>query len=167
VGRKASSNAPWLEHTLASKELGEWPDEVIALSAIPFDGTLAILKAMTLEDIERFKQEFGRWPHPDPYSESYFETLVGLLLEVVWLMFYHSWIYAAFCVCLWYRLHGPRRHRLRRFMEERQYGQARSTTRRSYSGLARCHVVSKKEEPKVPTFDHEIRKQSLWTIIFD
>jgi 2,4-dienoyl-CoA reductase-like NADH-dependent reductase (Old Yellow Enzyme family) len=23
VGRKASSNAPWLEHTLASKELGE------------------------------------------------------------------------------------------------------------------------------------------------
>jgi len=60
AGRKASDSAPWLEHALASEEVGGWPDKVVGASAIAFDDVLAIPKAMTVEDIEEYKKDFAR-----------------------------------------------------------------------------------------------------------
>jgi len=60
AGRKASTVAPWLSSgDIAPKELGGWPDNVYAPSAIPFNDHHAKPKAMTKEDIETVKTAFG------------------------------------------------------------------------------------------------------------
>jgi 2,4-dienoyl-CoA reductase-like NADH-dependent reductase (Old Yellow Enzyme family) len=59
AGRKASMVAPWLSAAgLATKELGGWPDDVWAPSAIAFDENYPKPKEMTKENIETFKQAF-------------------------------------------------------------------------------------------------------------
>lgn len=59
AGRKASTVAPWLSSgDVATKELNGWPDNVKAASAIPYNEKHAQPKAMTIEDIEEFKQAF-------------------------------------------------------------------------------------------------------------
>ncbi|KAI5290625.1 hypothetical protein KEM54_000971 [Ascosphaera aggregata] len=58
AGRKASTNAPWLPHGLAPEEVGGWPNEIYAPSAIPFPGE-GSPKEMTRQDIEKVKTAFG------------------------------------------------------------------------------------------------------------
>jgi len=59
AGRKASTVAPWLSGGMeASKELGGWPDNVLAPSAIPFSDTYPKPREMTTADIEAFKQSY-------------------------------------------------------------------------------------------------------------
>jgi len=59
AGRKASTVAPWLAGgDEATEELGGWPSHVLAPSAIPFSDSYPKPKAMTRDDIERFKQAF-------------------------------------------------------------------------------------------------------------
>ena len=59
AGRKASTVAPWLSSgDLASLELGGWPDNVYAPSAIAFNENHAMPKAMTKEDIQNFKRAY-------------------------------------------------------------------------------------------------------------
>ncbi|KAL1297813.1 hypothetical protein AAFC00_006342 [Neodothiora populina] len=59
AGRKASAVAPWLSGgALAGPELNGWPDNVIAPSAIAWSDKFAVPKAMTLEDIEKFKADY-------------------------------------------------------------------------------------------------------------
>ncbi|KAH8828957.1 FMN-linked oxidoreductase [Flagelloscypha sp. PMI_526] len=59
AGRKASTNALWLSGiSLATKEVGGWPDDVVAPSTLPFAPGFAEPKALTKEGIERIKQAF-------------------------------------------------------------------------------------------------------------
>lgn len=59
AGRKASAVAPWLSMgDVAPKELGGWPDNVYAPSAIPFNDHHAKPKEMTKEDIVNYKAAF-------------------------------------------------------------------------------------------------------------
>ncbi|KAI0801591.1 hypothetical protein GGR55DRAFT_467560 [Xylaria sp. FL0064] len=59
AGRKASTVAPWLSfNATAVKEVGGWPDDVWAPSAIAFSDATPKPKAMTLEDIEQVKSDF-------------------------------------------------------------------------------------------------------------
>ncbi|KAH6869432.1 hypothetical protein B0T10DRAFT_594690 [Thelonectria olida] len=59
AGRKASTVAPFLHmNATATKEVGGWPDEVYAPSAIPFNDMYPRPKEMTLEQIEAFKAAF-------------------------------------------------------------------------------------------------------------
>ncbi|KAI1369508.1 NADPH dehydrogenase [Xylaria arbuscula] len=64
AGRKASTLAPWLQHSgkhgiVASKEHGGWGDNVWSASAIPIaDDDYAMPKEMTKEDIKEFLQAF-------------------------------------------------------------------------------------------------------------
>ncbi|KAI1841810.1 hypothetical protein JX265_009419 [Neoarthrinium moseri] len=59
AGRKASCVAPWLSaNAVAVKEVGGWPDEIVAPSAIPQDAVNPVPKAMTQQDIETFKRDF-------------------------------------------------------------------------------------------------------------
>ena len=60
AGRKASTVAPWLSSgSVAGKDLGGWPDNVWAPSAIAWNDAHAMPKEMTLEDIEDFKAAFA------------------------------------------------------------------------------------------------------------
>ena len=60
AGRKASTIAPWLSGpALAGKDLGGWPENVWAPSAIAWDEQHATPREMTGEDIEEFKATFG------------------------------------------------------------------------------------------------------------
>lgn len=60
AGRKASTVAPWLSGAaVAGKDLNGWPDDVVAPSAIPWSDSLAKPRAMTLADIEAFKDSFA------------------------------------------------------------------------------------------------------------
>lgn len=61
AGRKASAVAPWLSgNTMALEEVGGWPDEIVGPSAIPHEeGINTIPKALTGEDIEVLKKDFG------------------------------------------------------------------------------------------------------------
>ena len=60
AGRKASTVAPWLSGgAVAGKDLGGWPDNVLAPSAIPWDENHAMPKEMSLQDIEDFKAAFA------------------------------------------------------------------------------------------------------------
>ncbi|KAA8650881.1 hypothetical protein EYZ11_005828 [Aspergillus tanneri] len=61
AGRKASAVAPWLSgNAMAVKEVGGWPDEIVGPSAIPHEhGINTIPKALTREDIEVLKKDFG------------------------------------------------------------------------------------------------------------
>jgi 2,4-dienoyl-CoA reductase-like NADH-dependent reductase (Old Yellow Enzyme family) len=60
AGRKASTVAPWLSGgAVATKDLNGWPDDVVAPSAIPWNEHHASPRAMTLQEIEDFKDAFG------------------------------------------------------------------------------------------------------------
>ncbi|KAJ5600826.1 hypothetical protein VI817_001802 [Penicillium citrinum] len=60
AGRKASAVAPWLSiNAMAVEEVGGWPNELVAPSAIPFeDGVNNVPKALTLEDIDVLKKDW-------------------------------------------------------------------------------------------------------------
>ncbi|CAG9945810.1 unnamed protein product [Clonostachys rosea f. rosea IK726] len=60
AGRKASCVSPWLSaNAVAVREVGGWPDEIAAPSAIPQEeGINPVPKAFTLEDIEELKTSF-------------------------------------------------------------------------------------------------------------
>ena len=54
AGRKASAYAPWLHFgAVVPASLGGWPEDVVAPSAIPFDGGHAVPKELTKEGIQR------------------------------------------------------------------------------------------------------------------
>ncbi|KFZ08952.1 hypothetical protein V502_09035 [Pseudogymnoascus sp. VKM F-4520 (FW-2644)] len=61
AGRKASCVSPWLgANAVAVKEVGGWPDEIVAPSAIPQEeGINPIPRAFTKEDIEALKADFA------------------------------------------------------------------------------------------------------------
>lgn len=57
AGRSASTNAPWLPGSaLATEDVGGWPGDVIAPSAIPWAEDYATPMSMTLDDIKAFKE---------------------------------------------------------------------------------------------------------------
>ncbi|CZS79624.1 unnamed protein product [Fusarium graminearum] len=60
AGRKASCVSPWLSiNAVAAKEVGGWPDNVVAPSAIAQEaGVNPVPKAFTKEDIEELKNDF-------------------------------------------------------------------------------------------------------------
>ncbi|KAL6918436.1 hypothetical protein FSST1_009931 [Fusarium sambucinum] len=60
AGRKASCVSPWLSvNAVAAKEVGGWPDNIVAPSAIPQeDGVNPVPKAFTKEDIEQLKSDY-------------------------------------------------------------------------------------------------------------
>lgn len=59
AGRKASCVAPWLSaNGVATKEVGGWPDKVVAPSAIPQEAINPTPLALSLEDIEKLKQDW-------------------------------------------------------------------------------------------------------------
>ncbi|KAI1378130.1 NADPH dehydrogenase [Hypoxylon crocopeplum] len=60
AGRKASTIAPWLSQAaVATYDVGGWPDDVVAPSAIPFNDKHASPRALTLEEIEQLKADFA------------------------------------------------------------------------------------------------------------
>ncbi|CEI60122.1 NADPH dehydrogenase afvA [Fusarium venenatum] len=60
AGRKASCVSPWLSiNAVATKEMGGWPDNIVAPSAIPQeDGVNPVPKAFTKADIEQLKSDY-------------------------------------------------------------------------------------------------------------
>lgn len=62
AGRKASAVAPWLSlNAMAAKEVGGWPGEIVAPSAIPQEeGVNTVPKALTRDDIESLKEDFAK-----------------------------------------------------------------------------------------------------------
>ncbi|KAM0492199.1 hypothetical protein ACHAP8_010062 [Fusarium lateritium] len=60
AGRKASCVSPWLSvNAVAAKEVGGWPDNIVAPSAIPQeDGVNPVPKAFTKDDIEQLKSDY-------------------------------------------------------------------------------------------------------------
>ncbi|KAB8249566.1 hypothetical protein BDV35DRAFT_344924 [Aspergillus flavus] len=61
AGRKASAVAPWLSgNAMAVKEVGGWPDDIVAPSAIPQEEDInAVPKALTGEDIGVLKKDWA------------------------------------------------------------------------------------------------------------
>ncbi|KAF2963895.1 hypothetical protein GQX73_g9665 [Xylaria multiplex] len=60
AGRKASTVAPWLSaNATAVKEVGGWPDDVWAPSALAFTDNNPTPKAITIEDIQKVKSDFA------------------------------------------------------------------------------------------------------------
>lgn len=62
AGRKASTVAPWLRlsGSIAGKDVGGWPDDVIAPSAVPYNEEHCVPKEMSIKDIEELKADFVR-----------------------------------------------------------------------------------------------------------
>ncbi|KUI55604.1 hypothetical protein VP1G_02897 [Cytospora mali] len=61
AGRKASAVAPWLSvGSVAGKDVGGWPDDVVAPSAIAFSDNHCIPREITLKEIEELKADFVR-----------------------------------------------------------------------------------------------------------
>ncbi|CAF3445676.1 unnamed protein product [Fusarium graminearum] len=60
AGRKASCVSPWLSiNAVAAKEVGGWPDNIVAPSAIAQEaGVNPVPKAFTKEDIKELKNDF-------------------------------------------------------------------------------------------------------------
>jgi 2,4-dienoyl-CoA reductase-like NADH-dependent reductase (Old Yellow Enzyme family) len=60
AGRKASCVSPWLSvNAVAAKEVGGWPDNIVAPSAIAQEnGVNPVPKAFTKEDIEQLKSDY-------------------------------------------------------------------------------------------------------------
>ncbi|KAH9905611.1 FMN-linked oxidoreductase [Xylariomycetidae sp. FL2044] len=59
AGRKASTVAPWLSSgAVAVEEVGGWPDDVVAPSAIPFNEDHASPRELSLPEIEQLKADF-------------------------------------------------------------------------------------------------------------
>jgi len=59
MGRKASMTAPWLGTHISTKEVGGWPDEVVAPSAIAWGPAYPTPKALTVEGIQRIVTAFA------------------------------------------------------------------------------------------------------------
>jgi 2,4-dienoyl-CoA reductase-like NADH-dependent reductase (Old Yellow Enzyme family) len=60
AGRKASTVAPWMDRKAgAVREANGWPDEVYAPSALAFSEDTFVPRAMTLEDINKFKDDWA------------------------------------------------------------------------------------------------------------
>ncbi|UKZ73111.1 hypothetical protein TrVFT333_000752 [Trichoderma virens FT-333] len=63
AGRKASTLAPWIggtaNKTLATEDVGGWPNDVVGPSTIPFDENNAIPKELTKEEIKGLVQKFA------------------------------------------------------------------------------------------------------------
>ncbi|KAI5859850.1 NADPH dehydrogenase [Durotheca rogersii] len=60
AGRKASMVAPWLSRaSLATKDVGGWPDDVVGPSAIPYDESHAQPRALSLAEIQQLKADFA------------------------------------------------------------------------------------------------------------
>jgi 2,4-dienoyl-CoA reductase-like NADH-dependent reductase (Old Yellow Enzyme family) len=62
AGRKASAVAPWLSaNAMAVAEVGGWPGEIVAPSAVPFEeGVNAVPRALTTEQIRELAGDFAR-----------------------------------------------------------------------------------------------------------
>ncbi|KAK7964202.1 hypothetical protein PG988_011176 [Apiospora saccharicola] len=60
AGRKATCVAPWLDlNGVATKEVGGWPDDVVAPSAVAWlDGVNPTPRTLSVEEIEQFKKDF-------------------------------------------------------------------------------------------------------------
>ncbi|KAK0211887.1 NADH:flavin oxidoreductase/NADH oxidase [Armillaria fumosa] len=59
AGRKASTNAPWIEDVnLAGVEMGGWPDEVVAASPIAFGDTYATPRELSKDDLKGLVESF-------------------------------------------------------------------------------------------------------------
>ncbi|KAL7619381.1 NADH-dependent flavin oxidoreductase [Parahypoxylon ruwenzoriense] len=59
AGRKASTVAPWLRRAaIATKDVGGWPDDVVAPSAIPFDTNHPNPRALDLDEIKQLRADF-------------------------------------------------------------------------------------------------------------
>jgi 2,4-dienoyl-CoA reductase-like NADH-dependent reductase (Old Yellow Enzyme family) len=59
AGRKATTVAPWISFSaIATEKVGGWPDRVKGPSDTPFAEPFAKPKAMTLEEIEKFKKDW-------------------------------------------------------------------------------------------------------------
>ncbi|KAI1050691.1 hypothetical protein LB507_009205 [Fusarium sp. FIESC RH6] len=60
AGRKASCVSPWLSiNAVAAKEVGGWPDNIVAPSAIPQEvGVNPVPKAFTKDEIEQLKRDY-------------------------------------------------------------------------------------------------------------
>ncbi|KAL3473259.1 hypothetical protein BJX99DRAFT_234147 [Aspergillus californicus] len=61
AGRKASTTAPWLmnQGIIATEKVGGWPDAVVGPSTVPFHESFPTPKAMSLDDIEKFKADWA------------------------------------------------------------------------------------------------------------
>ncbi|KKO97507.1 oxidoreductase [Trichoderma harzianum] len=63
AGRKATTLAPWLSEVskkqLATRDVGGWPDDVVAPSAIPLSEDYAQPKAMTIDEIKNLSKQFA------------------------------------------------------------------------------------------------------------
>jgi 2,4-dienoyl-CoA reductase-like NADH-dependent reductase (Old Yellow Enzyme family) len=58
AGRKASTLPPWVNSILADRDVGGWPDDVWASSAIPFDSSHAQPKELTKEGIKKVIEDW-------------------------------------------------------------------------------------------------------------
>lgn len=59
AGRKGSTVAPWISgRSTSTAELGGWPEDVVAPSAIPYSDTFPNPRAMSKDEIETFKADF-------------------------------------------------------------------------------------------------------------
>ncbi|KAI1763223.1 NADPH dehydrogenase [Hypoxylon sp. FL1150] len=59
AGRKATTVAPWLSAgAVATADVGGWPDDVVAPSAIPFAEEYARPREISLEEIRQLKDDF-------------------------------------------------------------------------------------------------------------
>jgi 2,4-dienoyl-CoA reductase-like NADH-dependent reductase (Old Yellow Enzyme family) len=59
AGRKASTVAPWLSSsTVATREVGGWPDDVVGTTNEPFNDNMPTPRAITIPEIEQLKQDF-------------------------------------------------------------------------------------------------------------
>ncbi|KAK8062378.1 hypothetical protein PG997_014475 [Apiospora hydei] len=60
AGRKATCVAPWLDlNGVATKEVGGWPEDVVAPSAVPWlEGVNPNPRALSVDEIEQFKKDF-------------------------------------------------------------------------------------------------------------
>ena len=60
AGRKASAVAPWISGSDASGiDLGGWPDDVVAPSAIPYSDKMHKPREMSLADIKEYKESWA------------------------------------------------------------------------------------------------------------
>lgn len=59
AGRKASAVAPWLSASaVATEDVGGWPQDVVAPSAVPYDEHLAVPKELDKAGIKRLQRAF-------------------------------------------------------------------------------------------------------------
>lgn len=60
AGRKASTTAPWLPAgNLATPEIGGWPDNCVAPSAIPYDSDYPMPRELKTEELKGVAQKWA------------------------------------------------------------------------------------------------------------